>query len=66
MPAGWAAAPEEVKERWPLVLGFRGQGQSARGFHGAGREAGQVAEGLAQRLDSRVIGVPGYGVGCWI
>lgn len=41
----------------PLVLGFRGQGQSMRGFHGTGREAGQVAQGLAQRLGSRVVGV---------
>jgi cutinase len=36
-----------------LVLAFRGQGQSTRGFHGGGREAGQVAE----RLGSRVVGV---------
>lgn len=36
-----------------LVLAFRGQGQSTRGFHGAGREAGQVAE----RLGSGVVGV---------
>jgi cutinase len=36
-----------------LVLGFRGQGQSTHGFHGAGREAGQVAE----RLGGRVVGV---------
>jgi pimeloyl-ACP methyl ester carboxylesterase len=39
------------------VLGFRGQGQSTRGFDGAGREAGQVARKLAEQLGSRVVGV---------
>jgi pimeloyl-ACP methyl ester carboxylesterase len=41
----------------PLVLGFRGQGQSTRGFHGAGREAGQVGRKMAERLAARVVGV---------
>ena len=47
------ASPSSSTSCRPLVLGFRGQGQSTRGFHGAGREAGQVAE----RLGDRVVGV---------
>jgi len=52
-----ARAPETSASSSPscptLVLAFRGQGQSTHGFHGAGREAGQVAE----RLGPRVVGV---------
>lgn len=33
-----------------MLLGFRGQGQSARGHDGMGREAGQVATALVDRL----------------
>ncbi len=48
-----AAAPSSSPSCQTVVLGFRGQGQSTRGFHGAGREADQVAE----RLGSHVVGV---------
>ena len=47
------ATPSSSPSCPTLVLAFRGQGQSTHGFHGAGREAGQVAE----RLGSRVVGV---------